>query len=276
MAITDKSFIFDGTDMRSHGLTVVDWDIPEFPPVIAEAHTPLEGDTEISSVSFGPREITLDCAVTATSEANLQTAMDAIKKVCNPLLTDKVLTIDDAEPSRQYRGRFLAASSQRVKGKWGAIFSFTFLGRPYKEATSATTGTDTISADPEAWAISSVTGTANRIPLMVYVRNTTGGNTTNAIVLTNTTNSETITWTGTLEDDRWLRFGFFATDGRYETSISKSDSTGADATAEDYTSVISGYTSGDWVRLKGGETNNLTIAGLSAGSIAWEYTGRYL
>ena len=185
-----SSFTFDSVDMSgdSYGLAVVDYDIPEFPEVALEIHRPIHGDSEFSSVHFEAREITLECFVIGTSEADMQSKMDAVKKVCNPILGDKVLTID-ADKTRRYIGRVAEMSEPSIKGAWGQRFSITFITRQHKEDIEATTGTDTIASDPESWSISSGTGNVSRLPLLVYSPNTTDSASTAPVDLATHTHS---------------------------------------------------------------------------------------
>jgi hypothetical protein len=145
------------------------------------------------------------------------------------------------------------------------------------QSLGETNASQSIASSPDTLTIANVTGNVSRIPVEIYIRNTTGGDlTSTAITVANDTTGDTITWKGTLQDDRWLRFGSIDTKGRFAATIEKSDGTGADPEAEAYTSVESGYQSGDWVRLKGGVDNDITITGVSAGTIEYTYRGRYL
>jgi hypothetical protein len=218
----------------------------------------------------------LNCAVRATTKAALQTNMDSITGILNPMLADQVILFDDF-PDRRFIGRVVSVSAPEVKGRWGFAFTVTVSTMAHLQSLGETNASQPIASSPDTLTIANVTGNVSRIPVEIYIRNTTGGDlASTAITVANDTTGDTITWKGTLQDDRWLRFGSIDTKGRFAATIEKSDGTGADPEAEAYTSVESGYQSGDWVRLKGGVDNDITITGVSAGTIEYTYRGRYL
>jgi predicted phage tail component-like protein len=267
---------YGGTDLSQHGLQVNEYDIPEMAPVVFKTHKAIFGDSEMTSVSHTTRTINAVLSVTGTSKANLQARMDSVMGLLNPLLTDKVITFDDID-DRRFVGRTKSVSPPTTKGRWGRVFSVVFECMAHRQALGEINASIAIATDPDTLAIASVTGNVNRIPCEFYMRNETGSSLTNATIsLQNATTSETLTWRGTLEDDRWLRFGTLDSNGRFQATIEKSNSTGSDPEAEAYTSVESGYVSGDWPRLQGGAANSMVVTGISTGTLESTYRGRYL
>jgi hypothetical protein len=233
------------------------------------------GDSHFTTVSHTKRGISLVCSVVADSKLALQSNLDDIRRILNPLLADKVFTFDDFA-NRRYVGRVVSMSAPTAKGRWGVVFNIDLVTLAYTQALTETNASASIATDPDTLTISAVAGSASRIPCEFYIRNETAGTITNTITLTNDTTGEAISWTGTLQDDKWLRFGSLGTDGRFSSVIQISDSTGADPEAETYFGVESGYNSGDWPRLKGGVDNSITVTGVSTGTLEWTYRGRYI
>ena len=212
------------------------------------------------------------------STSALRDTLASIRNLLNPILGDSIIIFDN-EPDRRYIGRMSSMSAPSVKGFNGVTFSVELQCLSYTQDLDETnTAADTwTGASPNTSTFTGIAGTVSRIPVEVYVRNETGQNLTGAaITVANDTTSETITWTGTINDDYWLRFGTIDSNGRFQATISRSTSSGADPEAESYVSVESGFTSGDWIRLLGGSTNSITITGLSAGRTELTYRGKYL
>ena len=272
----NKSMSYGGTDLSQYGVQVNNYDIPEMSPVAFMSHKALFGDSELTSVTHTTRTINAVLSVTGTSKANLQTRMDAIMGLLNPLLTDKVIAFDDIE-DRRFVGRTKSVSTPTVKGRWGRVFSVVFECMAHKQSLEEINASTAIATDPDTLEVASVTGNVNRIPCEFYLRNLTHSDLTNTeFSIQNTTTLETITWTGTLEDERWLKFGSLDSNGRFQATIGKSDGILADPELETYTSVESGYTSGDWPRLQGGVANSVVVTGISTGTLETTYRGRFL
>ncbi len=269
------SITWNGTDLSIHGFVITQKKIPVLPDMIFNVHAAIGGDSLTSAVNYTMRQFSLDCAVTGNSELDLQTNMDAVLNLLNPLVSDRTLIIDD-ESNRRYVARVTGITEPIFEGHWGKGFTVSFQGLAHKQELAETNASIAIATDPDVLVTPVITGNAVRIPVEIYVRNETGASTTGTITVANGTTSETISWKGTLEDDRWLRFGTIDTLGRFSATIEKSDSTGADPEAEAYTSVESGYQSGDWCRLRGGVTNSFTITGISTGTLETTYRGRFI
>jgi len=272
-----KSFTFDGIDLATYGLQVEDYSIAEMANIGFTSSAAVYGDAYFTSINHTTRSLALQCSVVAINTSALRDSMASIKSLLNPILSDKIIVLDH-EPDRRYIGRMSSMSAPAVKGFNGITFAIELECLAYTQDTDETnTAVASITTDPDTLTVSSVPGTASRIPAEIYVRNETGADlTATAITIANATTNETITWTGTLQDDRWLRFGDLDSDGRFSSSISRSNSTGSDPEAEVYSDVVSGFTSGDWVRLKGGVDNSITITGIATGSMEVTYRGRYI
>lgn len=273
-----KSFTFDGTDLATLGLQVEEYSIPEMSNIGFNASAAIYGDSYFTSVNHTTRTASLQCAVVDTSTTAVRDTIASIKKLLNPILGDKVI-IFDQEPDRRYIGRMSSMSAPSVKGFNGRAFSIDLECLAYTQDIDETNTSSHIWAggSPTTGTISDISGNVSRQPAEFYIRNEIGTDlTSTAITIANGATNETITWTGTLENSRWLKFGSLDSDGRFTATIEKSNSTGSDPESLSYTSVESGFTSGDWIRLKAGVDNDITITGVSDGSFQATYRGRYL
>jgi hypothetical protein len=271
-----SGFVFDGEDLAGYGLQLESYAIPEKASAIGGSHAAIYGDSLFSTVNDTILDLSLICSVTADSRAALDSNIDTIKGILDPHKGDKVITFPD-RPGRRFVGRVTTITTDSVDGRWGRVFNISMTCMAHKQAISETNDALTIESNPDTLIIPSVAGNVNRIPVEIYLRNTTGGDLASTdFTVANTTTSETITINTTLADDKWLRFGSIDSNGRFTATLDISSGTGADPEAETYTQAQTGYSAGDWCRLKGGVDNTFTITGLSAGTFEWTYRGRYI
>ena len=112
------------------------------------------------------------------------------------------------------------------------------------------------------------------------MRNQTGGNIT-GFTLSNSTLSEDISWTGTLEDGRWIAIatGWQTSPAFNRHTIYKSTAGGADPTALSYTEAMDGYVAGaDFPRLEPGVSNSCAVTfvgGGTSGAVQIDYYARF-
>jgi len=271
-----NSFTYGGTDLSTYNLKVVDYDIPEMASIDFNTHTAMEGDSAFTSINHQVRTISIECAVSGNTPTALQTNMDAIKGILNPILTDKVITIDDIT-ERQFLGRVRSIGTPSVKGKSVKVFTIQIECIAEMFATEETESSTAIATDPDTLTISTVTGNAHRQPVALYVRNQTGGTLTGQTVsVSNDTTNETLTGEVTIQNGFWLQIGALASNGTFTAVLKMSTTSGSDPDALTFIDVISMYTSGDWPRLKGGVDNDITVTGISTGTLQWKYRARYL
>lgn len=273
--MSDNSMTWDGTDLGLYRFQVVDHSVPFMADITFAEHIAAFGDAEFTSTNYEKRNITLRCSVTGDTSTELDANMSEVLRVMNPILGDKVFTIDGLK--NRFVGRATSFSEPSIKGRWGYEFAIGVVALAHTQDETETNASGAIGADPSTITVPTVSGNVSRTFAELYVRNTTGGTLTDtSITLDNSTTNESITWKGTLLDDQWIRFGTLDDNGRFSASIDTSDGTGADPEAETYSSAITGYVSGDWVRLKGGIENSITVTGVATGTLEWVYRGRYL
>lgn len=274
-----NSMTWDGEDLAAYGLQIEAPTVPVMATIPTQTHAAVFGDSAFTSVNHTTRTVSLGCSVVGTSQEHLRQRMEHITMVLEPLLTDKIFTLD-YDPQRRYVGRVSAMSAPDPNngiGFWGFVFTITIQCLADKQGLAETNTAVAIATNPDTLSLGVITGTVSRTPAEFYVRNETGGTlTSTAITIANDTTSESIVVTITLEDDRWLRIGNMDSQGRLGSTISKSTGTGADPEAESYTDFESSYTSGDWPRLKGGVENSITVTGVATGTLEVTYRPRFI
>lgn len=271
-----KSMTYDGTNLADYGLQVTEYDVPELADIEVNKHMAIFGDSEFTSVNFTTRTIRVECTVKAGSKAELQSNMDSIKRLLNPILTDKVITLDAIE-DRRFIGRLEEMGAPSVKARWAFSFRMIFVCMADMQSVNETNASTAIATDPDTLTISAPDGSTSRIPTEFYVRNETGATLTSVtIILSNDTTNESITWKGTIQDDYWLRIGSLDSNGRHKSVLEISTTNGSDVDILEWVSAEVGYQSGDWPRLKGGVANDITVTGISTGTLEHTYRDRYL
>ncbi len=272
------SFSYDSTDLDTLGLNVQPYNEPWMPIPNLSKSRPPQGPAEFHGVNYQEGSIVLDCVVRGSSTADLHSKLDTIALLLDPTLGNKRLDVDEIT-DRFWYARLVSGIQAPQKGDRSTTFQLRFETVEGAHSTTLDDATFTIATDPATFQVnfaSAVGGTAKSRPVW-YIRNTTGGPIIGTITLQNTTlNDPAFSWSGQFEDDRWLRIGSLDAAGRYLFTLDKSDTGGADPTAETYTSVISGYNSGDWPLLKPGTQNAMSITGVPAGTMRWIYRDRFI
>jgi predicted phage tail component-like protein len=271
-----KSIIYDGVDLSTLGLQVLDYDIPEMASIASNTHAAIYGDSAFTTTNHETRTIALSVSISGTSQSDMQNNIDAVKGVIDPLLTDKVFTLD-AVRDRRFVGRVVALSNPQSKGRWVRIFDITLACLAHLQGIDEVSESTAITTSPDTITTSAIVGNVSRTPISLYVRNGTGSQiTSGTISVQNVTTSETIIWKGTLPDGYWLRFGNLQSNGTHKSDIKMSTISGADPTVLTYSNAEIGYQSGDWPRLKGGVANDITVTGISTGTLQTVYRARFL
>ena len=267
---------YAGVDLATYGLHVTEYSVPEMAGIVFNKHSAIYGDSEFTTVNYSTRAIRVSCTVVATTKNQLQSYMDSIKGLVNPILTDKVITIDGID-DRRFVGRMSEMTTPTAKGRWAFSFRMTFQCMAGLQSIDETNAAQSIATNPDTLTIPAPSGNVSRIPAELYIRNGTGAQlTSETITLANDTSNESIVWKGTIPDGYWLKFGTLDANGRHKSSIELSTTSGADPEALTYTTAEIGYQSGDWARLKGGAANDITITGISTGTFEYTYRDRYL
>ncbi len=272
------SFSWNTTDLATLGLNVQPYNEPWMPvPNLTKARPP-QGPAEFHGVNYQEGSILLDCVVRGSSTADLHSKLDTIVLLLDPTLGNKRIDLDEI-PDRFWYARLVSGIPAPQKGAMTTTFRLRFEMTGGGHSTTEDDDTFTIASDPDSFNVDSggaIGGTAKTSPVW-YIRNTTGGIVGTPITLQNTTlNDPAFSWEGVLEDGRWLRIGSINAAGRFLPALDKSDGAGADATAETYTSVMSGYNSGDWPLLKPNVQNAMAVTGLSSGVMRWVYRDRFI
>lgn len=271
-----NSFSFDSVDMNgsSYGLTLVRQPIPRASEPVNIISESISGAHRVMSLNRRPQIITLDCALDATSQADIQTKMDAFLRKTDPKNGDKQLAID------QLASRYwLARRHSDIEDKptlAHSFFSVEFLATDqYPYSTSETDSSIAIATNPDTLVVSSPAGNVQFEPVW-YIRNSTGGAVTSIKIENDTLPGNTLTYTGSVGNGKWLRIGSQDADGHYAHTIGVSTASNADPTGLTYGDGIGSLTSGFvWPKLKPGENNSITVTGIGTGTLQWVFKGRY-
>ena len=270
------TFTFNGVTMSTYGMHVGEGNDEWMPtPSVQLAGSPA-GGYRFGGQGYAAGEITLPCYVIGVDASTYATYRDALMRTLDVTVGAKKLTIETI-PNRYWLAILKSGIMPPHYASYDTLFDLTFGLEGYAYDTTPVTGSDTINATPFNFNISAPAGSA---PATVtwYVRNTTGATVTGNIKIDSTTMGEYIEWYGAFPTGYWIRCGSVDSDGRYVYSLDLSTSGGADPTVLTYANAKSGITAngGDWPRLKVNVTNVISITGLSAGSVQYAYTPRYI
>lgn len=275
-----SSFSYDSTDTdhANYGYARI-LNIPEqtLPPPNLDVQNRGSslGGAVVQGVSFGPRTFSWDVLIRGTSRANLFTCLDNLKTLLNPANGEKLLQADDwtglatavnracyAVVNGPIQGEPVGSTAMRLTIPW--------LVRRGLMVTAAAQGqTDsTIDSDPKTIyeptaADGVVLGNHDAEPV-ITIKNTSGGTIT-SLVVANTTTSESLEYTGSLQNNWYFKIDTERMHCEYST----------DGTTY-VTAMGSVATDQDFIHLDAGSRNTLTVTGLSAGEITIAYRGLFL
>lgn len=261
-----NSFSYGGTDLSgsTYGLTVTALSTHSAMADPKTAKWALGGadGKRVSAPRLSSMIMNMECIISGTSRTNLMQRMDAVCALLDARNGEKLLIVDDettidAAVNRGYYAILIGpvylitetATYYKIQLNWEI---------PSGKAVTAATTTQTVTET--AGAISFNMPASGAIVGNDYARpvwTLTAGGTISAIVLTNSTTSETLHWTGALSATHKLRID----SDRY--AIEKSEDGGTT-----YTSVISGLTVGDpFPRLRCGVANAIVITRTAADAL---------
>lgn len=263
------SLNYNGTSLASYGLTVLDsTPLPVWPGArlyrkdVPQRHGGVGAGGKTES-----RRIQVSCIVEGSSISDLQSKLDTIKRLLNPDNGSKAFYLD-AMSDRMWYGQLATRIEAQVIGAVAARLLLVFdCADPLAYATSLTTQTVTVSADPHSFnvpASSTVAGSVEALPVWT-VRNTDAASAT-GVAVENTTRSETISVAYTVPTNAYVRIDTarelveYSADGTTWTPIMS-----AIITAPLY-----------WPKLTPGVANACKVHGLTAGTLAISYRARYL
>lgn len=269
-----NSFHFNGTDMSgsTYGITVLE--ATSFPVSAApRINAPVSGlgfGGIGRFVGYDPRVIRASILIEGTSAANLLTKLDSIRYYLDPQQGALSVRFDDYESDRYWLALCNSQIDAPLLNAMTMQCELEFIAPdPRAYSTTARSSPDfTLTTNPQTMTVESgptvVAGTALCNPTWV-IKNTSGGTVT-SLTLNNTTQGESITWTGSLAANNWLRI----TTGTGGT-VEKSTDSGAS-----YAASIAGVTNPGFPRLKPQVANSVTLTGIAGCTVVLTYTPRYL
>jgi len=271
-----KSFTWDGNDLSIYGLHVSEYSIPEMGSIRSSVHSAVFGDSLFTSTNHTTQQITIRCEVIGGSRIDLSEKMSSVLGILNPILADKPFVFPDF-PDKRFIGRVVSITPPEVKGELGRVFTVEVVAMAHKQDLEEVNDSIAITSTPESFTIPAVSGNVNRIPVVLYLRNSTASpHVLSPITISNSTTNESIVVTPTVGASRSLRIGNLDSNGRYTESIGVSDGAENPPSGATYNDSIAAYTSGDWIRLKGGVDNVIIVSGfVSNGVFEWAYRGKH-
>ena len=212
----------------------------------------------------GPKRFTVRGRVRGSSRSDLLTKLAAIADVVDPSGGEKLLILDHYSGLAWY-ALIDGEISLDDESAQTAIVEFPWIvPSGYSVAPSETVQTVTVDESPEGFnapASGVVAGNLESAPVW-KIRNTSGSTVT-SVVLTNTTRTETATWSGVLTNNSYLRID------SDRCHVEKS----TDGTT--WTNAMSGFASGSaFPKLTDGVANACVLTGLTAGTVTITYRAR--
>lgn len=266
------SLSYNSTDCggSSYGLYVMDIETQLMAPPRLDMQDVAQGwGAAAACRNYGVKEFSLHCAASGTSASNLRTKLDALRLLLNPMNGEKALKFDDFESDRFWYAFLSSEIPASVRGASWIEFDLSFIAPDPRAYSTTETDLDfTIETDPDAFTLKAagvaVGGTAEIEPVWT-ITNSSGG-AVSSVRLSNATTLEAVLCTTSLANGNLLRID------RARWAVEKSTDGGST-----YTSVISA-TSSESVppSISPGETNAVTVTGLSAGTLNATYRERYL
>jgi len=217
------------------------------------------------------KQIAINFAVVADSLQELYNRVDELKLELDSSLGEKVLSLwfeDDLEIPRQYRAfvqdellvDFISNYSATCSVTFFVTTGFAETQSEYEESYTITTNPETVSVPETSGEV--VPGTVEALPVIV-IKNT--GTLTSQIIISNATSGKSCTWNGTLENGQWLRMD------AQRIHVEKSVDSGSN-----WVSVVSGLSETDRpIKLSPNVVNEITLEGISGGTMEVTYRGRY-
>ena len=197
------SLSFDGTNLSTYGVSLVDSPIPIFaPPKIQTANIPQSHGVAVRGQYLQPRTISVDVVIEGSSFSDLLSKLDSIRALLSPSKGDKQI-IFDHQNTRYYLGRLENDIEVPVLGAKAIVATLRFfcadpLG--YK-----TTETELVYTDGGAWD-GSITYTGSIATPIVIVGDRDTADAVLALSVENETTSESIQANYALGEGNQIKF----------------------------------------------------------------------
>ena len=246
-----NSFNFNDIDFSSYGLIVKSTNKTLLPPPrYEEIITPYEHGAIFSDTYYGPREISCDCVVIGSSNADLQTKLGQIESAITQF-TDKTLILD-SQPTRYYNARVANRINYTQSGTSTAFFSIDFVSKnPFAYSTTSSSDDNSIVSSHQTISVVS-SGDTFSFPVILL----TADDSIESPSFTHNDQETTLTWAGTMEIGDILKIECAPTDYKISQSLA--------ASPEDFsrsTNTITGF-----FPIIDSGTNSITIHNFSGES----------
>lgn len=266
------SFALNGTDLSgtAYGLTIGNDFQDQWLPAagVAEQVIPFGFGGYAQQVAYQPRRMTIPCVISGTSSAQVHGRLDALARLIYQRRNVESSLKFDHISDRYWMVRYAGAGPTEF-GMVEAQQSLEFIAPdPRAYSTTLVSAAASIVADPHDYT--HATGGSAPTEPIIQIRNTTGGNVT-AVTVSNTATGKSLTWTGSLQDGRWLKFDC----GRRVQQVLKSTTSGTDPEALAFEGSMLGVL-GDFPVLEPGISNTIRVEGIGTGNFKIAFRERYL
>ena len=257
-------FTFNAIDFGIYGLTIGD-----------EFETPGAANRRVDSIGLpgankvlfsravsAPVEIEIPVRIAASSAANLVTNLGLIEA---GLLTttDTLLSIPVAYSDRGWLARWDGEQLRyRRRGTCAVSTTIKFLAQPEKAGATPTTGSQAISGTTNFTIAAG--GNLYTRPIWTF-RNTAVTAIAAGLEMWNTTVGDSLIYNNAIPAGHYIKYY----SDTYECYYSADGSTWTAAAAN---AVTAGA---DWLTLKGGISNAISVLGATTGTLSWSYTARF-
>lgn len=269
------SFAYRGVDMSQYNVMVEDFDFPESAVPSVNVIDSIQGDAFFDPLNDQVRSLVMNVGVWAHDKAQFDANMRALKRLTDSSLDGPGILAIDAYDDRDFYG---VRSSPIVIPPMGRIqsqFAIEFLIAQHDWGRTLQTGSAAFTSGAPTVDLGTIEGD-HFARVLWYIQNDSGSDVTGTITLSSDTlATEKIEWTGTLENQRWLKLGSFDADKQYTFTIEKSTAGGADPNALSYIDARVNLTDGIHPSVRGAVQNIVRCTGLSAGNLQWEYYARF-
>lgn len=186
------SITYNGNDLSTYGLTLKS-EADALAAALDYSFIQLPDRAYASRPKFPAKSLNFEVVVKATSAAQLQTYLDAIRRICAQL-TEKQLILDVIS-DRYWQARFTGMMGQRIAPSvWEGTLSFV-ADDPLSYATSETSSDFSIDADPDN--IAETPGGSTYIK-PIYTLTAGEALTDITLLVENIGTGEEFTWTGSI------------------------------------------------------------------------------
>lgn len=208
------TFTFGGTALTSFGKVTIVNDYLDLPERRGDNQLiPYKHGTVFTQKYYDQRTITLGIAINAASGSALESTFDNMRKLFSPRAEQVLaMTMEDSTVRNAYASVNKSIQVDRRSDKVAlAVIEFDLSSPFWRLSTAIADNTVTVNASPKAWTVTNPGTVQETDPIITLV-----GPLTNPVI-TNTTNSVSLTYTGAISAGGTILIG--STNGEYYATL---------------------------------------------------------